>query len=234
MVKLALLPGWGLGLEPLQALVRQLSARHETALYPLPALTLAAALEQLDRQIPQDSWLLGWSLGGMLAVALAAKRAGRCPGVITLGSNASFVARENWPQAMPAPVFSRFQRHARSDRDATMRAFRQLCTHGDPSATLPAIEETSAAEHLPGLDWLAQLDNRAAIACLDCPQLHVLAAADALVPAAVATALAQLNPRAEVKTLPGSHAFVVSHSAEVAQELLRFVGRHCAGAGSDD
>lgn len=217
------MPGWALGLEPLQPLAQRLAGQHDVSLHALPAATLQQALEQLDRQISADSWLLGWSLGGMLATALAARRGAECPGLITLGSNASFVAREDWPQAMPQAVFRRFHQQAQSDWKATMHSFRQLCTHGDAGATLNLTEEPPAEEHLPGLDWLAQLDNRAALRSLACPQLHVLATADALVPVAVADAIRNLQPDAQVRQVTGSHAFVLTDPAALAGMLNAFI-----------
>lgn len=217
------MPGWALGPEPLQPLAQRLAGQHDVSLHALPAATLQQALEQLERQIPQGSWLLGWSLGGMLATVLAARRGAACPGLITLGSNASFVARDDWPQAMPQAVFRRFQQQAQSDWSTTLQGFLRLCTHGDADAVLALTEEPQATEHLPGLDWLARLDNRAVLRSLACPQLHVLATGDALVPVAVADALVQLNARLQVKTLPGSHAFVLSGHASLAAELLKFI-----------
>src|SRR5690606_41992616 len=70
-------------------------------------------------------------------------------------------------------------------------------------APLPAaIYTLSLHDALPILDLLAQLDNRPAFARLNQPGLHILAEADALVPAAAAPQLRELNPRQQIELLP--------------------------------
>ena len=78
--RLILLPGWGLGvspLEPLAAALRGLDEHLQVHIEPLPALDssdLNEWLDELDATLPDNAWLGGWSLGGMLAAELAAPR----------------------------------------------------------------------------------------------------------------------------------------------------------------
>lgn len=77
--RLTLLPGWGLGSAPLQLLVDALGGQLQVDIEPLPPLDhgqLERWLDQLDERLPRGAWLGGWSLGGMLASLLAARRAG--------------------------------------------------------------------------------------------------------------------------------------------------------------
>jgi pimeloyl-ACP methyl ester carboxylesterase len=91
--RLILLPGWGLGvspMEPLAAALQGLDEHLKVDIEPLPELDssdLQDWLDELDERIPQDVWLGGWSLGGMLASELAARRGERCCGLLTLASN---------------------------------------------------------------------------------------------------------------------------------------------------
>ena len=77
--RLILLPGWGLGvspLEPLAAALRGLDEHLRVDIEPLPALAgsdLDEWLDELDATLPDNVWLGGWSLGGMLASELAAR-----------------------------------------------------------------------------------------------------------------------------------------------------------------
>ena len=239
MSRLILLPGWGLGPAALQPLVAALNGQGlSTELVALPALDSADPrdwLDELDARLPADTWLGGWSLGGMLATALAARRGARCQGLVTLASNACFVARDDWPSAMAAATFAAFRAGCAADAAATLRRFAMLCAQGGVDARalgrqlqqcLPAQEP---AHLLAGLDVLAALDNRAALASFAGPQLHLLAEADALLPASAAEALLALLPAGEVDVLEGcSHACV----AEQPQALAALIDEGVREAGN--
>ncbi|MNC28637.1 Pimeloyl-[acyl-carrier protein] methyl ester esterase [compost metagenome] len=238
MNRLILLPGWGLGPAALQPLVDALNGLGlSSELAALPALTSSDPevwLDELDARLPVDCWLGGWSLGGMLAAALAARRGARCQGLLTLASNACFVARAGWPNAMDEQTFAAFRAGCASDAAATLKRFAMLCAQGCSEARalgrqlqqgLPAPD---GAQLLAGLDVLATLDNRAALASFAGPQLHLLADADALVPAEAAEALLALLPAGEVDLLEGSgHACVLEQPKTLAALLAEFV--HEAG-----
>lgn len=226
MAKISLLPGWGLGVQPLEPLVQRLAQQHEIQLLPLPEnISLEQALTQLDASIPADAWLAGWSLGGMLATALAGQRGSSCPGLITLASNPCFVARADWPMAMSEREFAGFTRRALHNWNSTSQQFAQLCLQGESAAySGEQLISAAVAEQVPdNLGWLAQLDNRQAMREMACPQLHLLAEADALVPAAVAGPLQALNRRAQVRVMPGSHAFVCTRHEAVGAAMLEFM-----------
>jgi pimeloyl-[acyl-carrier protein] methyl ester esterase len=234
MHRLILLPGWGLGPATLQPLVDALNAQGlSVELAALPALTSsdpAAWLNELDARLPEDCWLGGWSLGGMLAAALAARRGEHCPGLLTLASNACFVARDGWSAAMAVDTFAAFRAGCASDAAATLKRFAMLCAQGCVEArTLgrqlqQGLSEQEPAQLLAGLDVLAALDNRVALANFAGPQLHLLADADALVPAEAAAALLALLPAGEVDLLEVSgHACVLEQPQALAALLAEFV-----------
>ncbi|MDY0248627.1 MAG: alpha/beta fold hydrolase [Pseudomonas sp.] len=233
--RIIILPGWGLGVLPLQLLAEELDASlpdFTVQIQPLPDMTgqtAAAVIKQLDQQLPNDCWLLGWSLGGMLATALAAHRQSACAGLISYASNACFVARDTWPLAMPMDTFSAFRQLCRSDLPAGLKRFALLCSQGAAQPRLLSRQlqdmplATELASALAGLDLLAALDNREAIRAFAGPQLHVLAHADALLPSEAANLLGDLNPRATVELLGHSHASVLSEPQLLAQRMVSFI-----------
>jgi len=233
---LILLPGWGLGsapLAPLHAALREEMPDVAVTIAPLPSLVSADPrdwLDELDAKLPQDVWLGGWSLGGMLAVELAARRGARCRGLITLASNLCFVARATWPTAMPVETFAAFRQGCAADVGATLKRFSLLCAQGAAQPRelsrqlLAAAPPTPPAELLAGLDVLAALDTQAALSGVTGPQLHLFAGLDALVPAAASHALRAVQAKTDVRLIEHvSHAFPLEHPQVVAAAIQAFI-----------
>ncbi|MCP8350218.1 alpha/beta fold hydrolase [Pseudomonas sp. FBF18] len=240
--RLILLPGWGLGtaaLEPLAASLRALDAKLHVELMPLPELDgsdVPVWLDHLDRTLPTDTWLGGWSLGGMLAAELAARRGDHCCGLVTLGSNASFVARADWPHGMPTDTFNTFLDGCRSHTQVTLKRFKSLCSQGAQAPrSLARLLEVGVPATDPlylatGLEVLRKLDTRAALSNFGGPQLHLFAGSDALVPVEAAKALFELLQDVEVGIVEDSaHAFLLEH----AQALATFIKTFLHESGDD-
>ena len=234
--RLILLPGWGLGsapLEPLAAALQGLQPNLRVQIEPLPLLDSAdvsAWLDELDANLPEDAWLGGWSLGGMLATELAARRGERCCGLLTLASNACFVARSDWPQAMPSATFAAFLAECEANPASALKRFSLLCAQGASDARglarllTASAPRSSVAELLAGLELLECMDTRSALQAFAGPQLHLFAAADGLVPATAAGALLAWVPDIEIGLIEqASHAFVLERPHEVAAALAAFM-----------
>lgn len=230
-----LLPGWGFGpavLEPLREALRAQAPALQVQVLPLPASDASDTwLEQLDDQIPPGSWLVGWSLGGMLATQLAARRGAGCPGLITLASNACFRTRSDWPTAMPGEVFDTFCQAFDLGPEETLRRFSMLCSRGAADPRTLARQLQVVTDALPsgvlgaGLALLARLDGRPALKAFEGLQLHLFGEGDALVPVAAAEALARLLPQARIEVLAGaSHALPLERPDEMAACLLALIG----------
>jgi pimeloyl-[acyl-carrier protein] methyl ester esterase len=238
--RLILLPGWGLGTAPLQPLadaLRGLDPRLHVEIEPLPLLDScdpADWLDELDANLPEDAWLGGWSLGGMLAAELAARRGERCSGLLTLASNLCFVAVPSWPAAMPTETFNAFRQGCAVDPSATLKRFSLLCAQGAADARglsrllLGGAPQAQPETLLAGLDLLAVLDTRAALQAFVGPQLHLFAGQDALVPAGAAQALLAQLPDVELGLIDAtSHAFALERPHEIAAAIQAFL--HEAG-----
>lgn len=234
--RLILLPGWGLGSLPLEVLadaLRGFDPALTVDIEPLPQLGSGEPrdwLLELDERLPADTWLGGWSLGGMLACELAALRGERCRGLLTLASNPCFVAGGDWPFGMEEDTFDAFVDGCREHPQATLKRFSLLCTQGSSEARGLARQLQAAAPQqtpevlLAGLEVLGNFDGRSAIQRFAGPQLHLLAGDDALVPAEVAGELLMLQPDIEVGLIEGvSHAFPLERPHEVAAAIEAFI-----------
>lgn len=234
---LILLQGWGLGsapLAPLAETLRVLDPMLRVDIEPLPERASGDPrdwLQELDERLPPQTWLGGWSLGGMLASELAALRGERCRGLLTLASNPRFVAGADWSHGMGEATFNAFVEGCRADPAATLRRFCLLCAQGSVEARGLARQLQAAAPDaapqvlLAGLQVLGSLDGRSALQGFAGPQLHLFAGADALVPAEVASDLLALRQNTGIGLIEDvSHAFPLEQPGEVAAAIQAFIG----------
>lgn len=238
---LILLHGWGFSSQLWQPLIKTLHAQDCNAVYPLdlpgfgtafhePCASLEQVLDGIVEQLPEKSVLCGWSLGGMLAVQIAARWPEKIAGLITIGSNLYFTSHADWP-GMPAADYQQFCQRFSMQPEKTWQRFLALQTRGDTDATRAAaalelsadysVIEPTTAEKMLAL--LGTIDNRTVFASLAVPGLHVLAENDAITPVTIASLLENLNSRQQVKILAGSsHAMPISRTAQLADLITNF------------
>ena len=193
---------------------------------------LDQVLEAVLAHSPGRAVFVGWSLGGQLAWALAERHPERVAAVVTLGSNPSFVARPDWP-GMAGGAFLQFRSMYSADAARGLQRFDSLQVAGSPAPRTrrrqlrESDRETGCAELQTGLDWLEMLDQRQALSALACPQLHLLAQGDALVPVALADSLGSTlaeKPAARVAVLDNSsHLLTLDQPSRVVTELTAFL-----------
>ncbi|NRB56245.1 MAG: alpha/beta fold hydrolase [Salinicola sp.] len=235
---IVLLPGWALGSAPLaplaDALRRRLPPGYRVECIDYPALTShrpESWVASLDQALPQDAWLAGWSLGGMLATSLAQWRGRRARGLIALAANASFVTRAGWPQAMTGEMLDDFQRGLRASPTRTFRRFARLSAQGGRDTRrlgrelLATLETTPLDQALAGLGVLSALDLRDVPATLKIPQLHLFGEDDALVPALARHAIAARLPEggSTASIAEAGHAFPLERAEETAALMAAFI-----------
>lgn len=246
-----LLHGWGCDHNTWEPLIPYLQKMGKVIAVDLPGFGASQAVADfsvdalvalLEQHLPDQITLIGWSLGGMLAVALAARAPSKIARVITLAANAKFVASADYVGAMPPATNHQFNNSFVADPEATLKLFNGLLAQGDANErgllkSLRAQSRSLSITHnwQQALMLLAELDNRSAFASLTSPGLHIFAQNDVLVPVTAVQAMTQLNPRQEFVVLPDvAHAIQWSQPQQLAQLIENFLASAGATGVSDD
>ncbi|MDR2839457.1 MAG: alpha/beta fold hydrolase [Azonexus sp.] len=234
MPPLFILPGWCLGSGPLQAIAKALGG----ALVDLPGYGEAPFEGDFDRavaalveRLPPASQLAGWSLGAMLALAVAARAPEKISRLLLIAGTASFVQREGWPHAMPPATLGEFSAAVRLDAAAMLPRFVGGFNRGDARARAVTAELLRLASPLPpaavlagGLDWLRDVDLREVAGRVAAPTLLLHGAADPLMPLAAAESCAALMPNARLQPFDDcAHAPFLSDPARFVAAATSFL-----------
>lgn len=166
----------------------------------------------LDIQgLPQTA-LLGWSLGGMVALHLESSLPARVTRLILVSTTPCFVCRDGWPAAQPQPRVGALARQYRRNAQRTLetffisqfqekvidllqvRAWAQSMVSGEP-----APDEQAALESLA---TLATVDLRADLGRANAPSLIVHGGLDTIIPPAAGRYLAEHRPNSRFILLP--------------------------------
>lgn len=186
--------------------------------------------ETFARELPENSILVGWSLGAMLAMACALSAPSRIKGLFLIGASPRFIACADWPAALAEETVAAFKRDFARQPARTLQRFLALQLLGDTarSELKPLLECALADAAEPslgiGLEILASSDLRARLGELALPIKLLHGAQDSLMPLAAAQFIQQQLPDAELETQAcAAHAVLLAKPAELAARIREFV-----------
>jgi len=226
---LVLLHGWGLNHRVWQQFLLKLPDAIQVVTLDIPGYgnspapqpySLDAVVEQLSGQIPAQSVVIGWSLGGLLAIKLASRYPDKVARLGLLASSPYFMAEPGWP-GMQTNVMHQFAAALQNDLALTLDRFLAIQAMGSTTARhdIKLLRQAVLSLPLPttetlsqGLVWLQQLDCRSELASLTQPVSGLFGRLDSLVPVAVVDQLTQLCPQGQWQIADkASHAPFISH-----------------------
>ena len=178
--------------------------------------------------------VLGWSLGGLIAMRWAEAHPARVHRLALVCTTPRFVAGADWPHAMAAEAITRFGDELHVAWKLTVQRFLALQVHNSEHGrtTLAAMREQLWARGEPSrsalsatLEVLIATDLREAAARIAQPTLVIAGSRDTLTPPAAGRWLAAAIPGARFEEIAGSaHAPFLSHRDELFALLQDFLG----------
>jgi pimeloyl-[acyl-carrier protein] methyl ester esterase len=233
---MVLLHGWGFLPSIWHAVTDQLERHGVKTSINTPPLPLSGnvsqltAIETLFDTLPESAHLVGWSLGGELALAYTLCFPERVKSLTLISSTPCFMHRPDWELGQPATLLDDFDQRLLENPVALLKRFSSLIRHGDSTAMRDrALSELMQQKAEPdterltsGLKFLRTIDLRAAcIAQTDLPPISLFhGSEDGVVPLAAAEWLSnELKARITIFD-HASHALPLTHAKEIAANLV--------------
>jgi pimeloyl-[acyl-carrier protein] methyl ester esterase len=256
---LVLLHGWGLNLRVFDGLAAALCDRFRIIAVDLPGHgrsawlaerssleAQAAQVEETLASLAPTYSLLGWSLGGQIALQLGAGRRGGAAArtadrgalerLVLIAATPRVTAAPDWPQGTSAARLDEQAAGLRVDYRRTVSDFLELQVRGSAGGAA-ALAQLRAAlfEHADtptpslaaltrGLQLLRETDLRPLLSRITRPALVIAGQYDRVTLPAASRALAQALPNARyVEIRRAAHAPFLSHLPELSALLADFL-----------
>jgi pimeloyl-[acyl-carrier protein] methyl ester esterase len=243
---IVLLHGWGLNLRVWDGLVDELRSRFRLITLDLPghgksswtpargtpaeqAWLVHSTLSRISRRYA----LLGWSLGGQIALDLAAAMPAPIERLILIASTPRFAAAPDWPHGMKPAALAKMASQLRHDYHRTVNDFLELQVRGSAEAANALAQlrgalfvhgEAKVEALEAGLNTLATSDLRAGLTTVQMPTLVIAGQHDRITSPAASRFIAKSVPRGcYVEIRRAAHAPFLSHKSEVVRELGKFL-----------
>jgi len=245
---LVLLHGWGLHGGIWATVIEQLARHFSVHNVDLPGFghseihadeyTLDYLVEAVESILPEPGqngacFLLGWSLGGLVATALALKSPDKIGKLITVASNPSFVANDDWRFGVQAKILDAFIDSLAQDYENTLLRFLSLQTMGSATqkADIKRLKETVFIHGTPshkaligGLTILHDINLVPRLSQLTMPVLRLYGRLDSLVPVRVTNDVAKYLPQSQaIIYKKAAHAPFLSSADQFVGDVLNFL-----------
>jgi pimeloyl-[acyl-carrier protein] methyl ester esterase len=194
---------------------------HSPPIEPYTLPGIAAAIAAHFASLPEPPTVLGWSLGGAVALQWALDQPDAVAKLVLVATTPCFVARDDWPHAISGETLRRFGDELTASYRSTLLRFVTLQLQGSEHAReiLGEMRTQLFARGAPSrqsledaLDALAAIDLRTRVGSITQPALVIAGERDTLVPAAAGAWLAEALPAGRLAPIVGAaHAPFLSH-----------------------
>lgn len=134
--------GWGVNSEVWQPVIEPISKNFQVITIDLPGFALNIenapkdySLDEVANSIlavlPEQFFIVGWSLGGLVATQIARLVAKKVKGLVTVASSPCFIEQEAWQGIKPV-VLKMFHKQLSGDIKKTIDGFLKIQAMGSP------------------------------------------------------------------------------------------------------
>ncbi len=238
-----LVHGWGSHGGVWTDIARALSADYRVTVPDLPghgrsrdflptAYTPEVLAEGVRRGVSGPAVWVGWSMGGLVALAVAQGYTREVVRLVLVGATPKYVQSVDWPHAMSPAVLEQFARSLEQDYAGTVERFLTLqMAAGEDRAVLRRLRDEIFRYGEPptealqaGLRLLKEEDRRDALAGVAVSALVIHGGRDRLAPVGAARYLARHLPQACLEIIPDAgHAPFLSHPELFLEKLKDFI-----------
>ena len=236
--------GWGMNLRAFDPLRDALGPDYGSWALDLPGhgrsdwhdtrADMESQLQDIQAMLPPRCVLVGWSLGGQVALELARRAPQQVRALVLIASTPRFTQEPDWQQGLDAQTVDAFETLLELDWRQTLRDFVTLQVRGgrNAEATQQRLEDALQAHGLPrvealraGLAMLTGLDQRAILTQVRQPALVLSGQNDRVTPPDAGRWMASTMPDARhVQIARAGHAPLLSHVDDVAAAMRDFLG----------
>lgn len=240
---LVMLHGWGLHGKIFDPVLSSFEEHFTVHVIDLPGFgrsvvdneeyNLDYVIKKVLQVAPRNAHWLGWSLGGLIAMAIAIKYPEKVNGLITVAANPRFIASDDWPAAMLPETLDNFESLLVEDYMGTLIRFLAIQTMGSKTQQQDiqylknitfCFGEPAPKALRGGLSILHHEDLRAELNKITGPWLRLYGKTDGIVPVASMEAVAELHPNSQQKVINrASHAPFISHPDEFVSICEHFL-----------
>ena len=240
MKTLFLLHGFGVASRVWEPVSYQLSNRYEVLIPDLPGhgetvvpfsgiRDAASRLEYVINEAKLSKLnVVGWSMGGQVALELCKLAADKIDSLILLSSTPAFTS-ENFEFGYNLAVFNKFQKGIKKDHEKAMRGFYKLLfsKHEDPSPYLDLLEGQMPSKRtlLSCMKAMRDEDQREVLPEISCPVLILSGSDDKICSPQASNFMAGAIRGSKLKVFKDAgHALLLTRKKELIDAIKNFVG----------
>jgi pimeloyl-[acyl-carrier protein] methyl ester esterase len=239
---MVLIHGWGMAGSIWTEISKSLSKKFELHILDLPGMGKSGLIEpysideivdQIYLNTPNNSIILGWSMGGQISIKLAVKYSYFIKNLILISTTPCFIQKKGWNCAVDDENFANFARQLTKNRKKTMLNFLALQLLGSEGShkiinnlkrNFIDNENENYNGLIPALNLLRSTDLRTLIPKVKIPTLIISGCKDKLTPSEASLWMQKRIKNSKIENIEtASHIPFISNKNDVLNLISNFL-----------